>query len=92
MHPPDRIKKNSKRNTTLEVKTSSFYWTQQSGDVSPTPSTCWMEGIFALGWADWVCYFRGAPLTLGWWDPTVCHEPYVYVNNLGCDPLSTSEP
>jgi hypothetical protein len=34
----------------------------------------------------------GAPLTTGWWDPAVCHEPCVNVNNLGCDPLSTSEP
>jgi hypothetical protein len=33
--------KNSKRNTTLEVKTSIYdiYGSQQSGDVSPTPST-----------------------------------------------------
>jgi hypothetical protein len=45
--------------TTLEVKTSSFYWIQQSEGVSPTPSTCWMEGIFSLGWPDWACYFRG---------------------------------
>jgi hypothetical protein len=36
--------------------------------------------------------FRGTPLTTGGWDPAVCHEPYVNVNNLGCDPLSTSEP
>jgi hypothetical protein len=33
----------------------------------------------------------GAPLTTSWWDPAVCHEPSVNVNNLGCDPLSTSE-
>jgi hypothetical protein len=87
-----KVNKNSK-GTALEVKTSSFYWTQQSGDVIPTPSTCWMEGIFGLGCPDWACYFRGgAPLTTGWWDPAVCHEPSVNVNNLGCDPLSTSEP
>jgi hypothetical protein len=33
----------------------------------------------------------GAPLTTGWWDPAVCHEPSVNVNNLGCDSLSTSD-
>jgi hypothetical protein len=35
----------------LEVKTSHFYCTQQGGDVSPTPSTCWMEGSFYPGMA-----------------------------------------
>jgi hypothetical protein len=34
----------------------------------------------------------GAPLTTGWWDPVVYHESYVNVKNMGCDPLSTSEP
>jgi hypothetical protein len=33
-----------------------------------------------------------APLTTSWWDPAICHELSVNVNNLGCDPLSTSEP
>jgi hypothetical protein len=33
----------------------------------------------------------GTPLTTGW-DPAVCHEPCVNVNNLGYNPLSTSEP
>jgi hypothetical protein len=84
-------KKNSKRSTTLEVKTSSFYWSQQS-DVSPTPSIWQAERIFGLGWPDWACYFRGPPLTTGWWDPALCYEPSVNVNNLGCDPLWTSEP
>jgi hypothetical protein len=93
MHPPDRIKnKNSKRSTALKVKTSSFYWSQQNGDISPIPSTCQTEGIFGLGWPDWACYFRGPPLTTGWWDPAVCHEPFVNVSNLGYDPLSTYEP
>jgi hypothetical protein len=45
---------------------SSFYWSQQSGDVNLTPSTCQVEGIFGLGWSDWACYFRGAQLTTGW--------------------------
>jgi hypothetical protein len=35
----------------MEVKISSVYWTQQSEGVSPTPSTCWMEGIFCPGMA-----------------------------------------
>jgi hypothetical protein len=74
------------------VKTSSFYWTQQSGGVSPTPSTQQVEGFFGLGCPDWACYFRGTPLTTGWRDPAVCHEPCVNVNNLGYYPLSTSEP
>jgi hypothetical protein len=92
VHPPDRIRnKNSKRSTTLKVKTSRFYWSQQSGDVSPI-STYQAEGIFGLEWPDWACYFRETPLTTGWWDPAVCHEPSVNVNNLGYDPLSTSEP
>jgi hypothetical protein len=81
VHPPDL-----KKNTTLEIKTSSFYWTKQTEGVSPTPCTCWMEGIFGLGWLNWVCYFRGLLLTTGWWDPAVCHEPCVNVNILGCDP------
>jgi hypothetical protein len=71
-----RKKKNlKKKSTTLEVKTSSFYWSLQSGDVSSTPSTCQVEGIFGLGWPDWACFFKGPPLTTGWWDPAVCHEP-----------------
>jgi hypothetical protein len=73
----------------VEVKTSSFYWTQQSGDVSLTPSTWQAEEIFALGLSDWAGYFRVAPLTTTWWDPAVCHESYVNVNNLEYDPLST---
>jgi hypothetical protein len=93
VYPLEGIKKkNSKRSTTLEVKTSSFYWSQQREDVSPTPSTCWVEGKFGLRWPDWACYFRGSPMTTRWWDPAVCHEPCVNINNLGCDPLSTSEP
>jgi hypothetical protein len=43
------------------------------------------RGNFALGCPDWVCYFSGAPLTTGWWDPDVCHESYVNVNNLSHD-------
>jgi hypothetical protein len=47
VHPPDRIKnKNSKRSTTLKVKTSSFYWSQQSENVSLTPST-WQREFLA---------------------------------------------
>jgi hypothetical protein len=101
MHCPDRIyKKKKKKKTTLEVKTSSFYWTQQSEGVSPTPSTYWIEEIFGLGCPDWACYFRGkgAPLTTSWCYTVVCHESYVNVNNLGCrsqgidNPLSISEP
>jgi hypothetical protein len=38
--------------TTLEVKTSSFYWSQQGGDVSPTPITWQAEEIFGQGWSD----------------------------------------
>jgi hypothetical protein len=34
----------------------------------------------------------GAPLTTCLWDCAVCYEPYIDVNNLGCDPLSISEP
>jgi hypothetical protein len=85
VHPLDRIKKkNSKRSTTLEVKTFSFYWTQQSRDVSPTPSTCQAEGIFGLGWPDWACYFflGGALLTTGWWDPAICQEPSVKMSTI----------
>jgi hypothetical protein len=48
-----------------------------------------------LAWDDQigpVILGAGAPLTTGWWDPAVCQEPSVDVSNLGCDPLSTSEP
>jgi hypothetical protein len=47
-----------------------------------------------LAWDDQIgpVILGGSPLTTGWWDPAVCHEPSVNVNNLGCDPLSTSEP
>jgi hypothetical protein len=57
----------------LEVKTSSFYWSQQSGDVSPTPSIYQAEGIFGLGCQIGPVILRGAPLTTGWLDPAVCH-------------------
>jgi hypothetical protein len=57
----NKKKKNSKRGTTLEVKTSSFYWTQQSEDVSPTPSTWQGEEIFGLGWSDLgLLFYRGS--------------------------------
>jgi hypothetical protein len=53
-----------------------------------------------VGWREFLSWdgqigpiiLGGDPLTTGWWDPAVCHEPCVNVNNLGCDPLSTSEP
>jgi hypothetical protein len=45
-----------------------------------------------LWWPDWAHYFRGPPLTTGWWAPAISSEPSVNVNNLGCDPLSTPEP
>jgi hypothetical protein len=47
-----------------------------------------------LAWDDQIgpVILGGTPLTTGWWDPAVCHEPCVNVNNLGFDPLSTSEP
>jgi hypothetical protein len=38
--------------TLTEVKTSSFYWNQQSEDVSLTPSTWQAEGNFGLGWPE----------------------------------------
>jgi hypothetical protein len=48
---------------------------------------------FCPGMARFGCYFSGgAPLTTGWWDPAVCHEQSVNVDNLGCDPLSISKP
>jgi hypothetical protein len=47
-----------------------------------------------LAWDDQIgpVILGGALLTTGWGVPDVCHEPSVKVNNLGCDPLSTSEP
>jgi hypothetical protein len=89
------VKKLKKEHYTGGIETSSFfYWSQKNGGISPTPSTCKAEGIFGLGWPDWACYFKvgGAPLTICWQDPATYHEPSVNVNNLGCDPLSTSEP
>jgi hypothetical protein len=55
------------------------------------PHVRWRE-IFGMEWPDWDCYFRGAPLTTGWWDLAVCREPSANVNNPGYDPLSTSKP
>jgi hypothetical protein len=93
VHPPDRTKKKKKPLQPLHWKSRPPLFTGFNRvKISPTPSTCWMEGIFALGWPDWAYYFREAPLTTGWWDAAIGHEPYVNVNNLGCDPLSTSEP
>jgi hypothetical protein len=83
VNPPDRIKKHSKRNTTLKVKTSNYYWAQQSEDVSHITSTCQAEEIFGLELLDGACYFRGPPLTTGWWDPAVCHEPCVKIQQSG---------
>jgi hypothetical protein len=87
VHPPDRIKKKKTQKGALQWKSRPpvFFWTQQSGDVSPTPSTCRQREFL-------ICYFRGAPLTTGWWDPPLCHEPSVNINNLGCDPLLATEP
>jgi hypothetical protein len=65
MHSPDRIKgKFKKEQNTGGLENSSFYWSQQSGDVSSTPSTFWAE--------DWAHYIRGALLTTDWWDPAIC--------------------
>jgi hypothetical protein len=47
---------------------------------------------FFPGMSGLACYFRGAPLTTGWWDPAVCRESRVNVKSLGCEALSTSEP
>jgi hypothetical protein len=83
-------KKTSKRSTTLEVKTSGFYWSQWSGDVSPTPSTCQVEEF--LNWDGQI-----EPVILGglhWLQVDgilLYHGPSVNVSNLGCDPLSTSD-
>jgi hypothetical protein len=74
------------------LKTSNFYWTQQNNDISPTLSTCWVEGIFGLGWPHRACYFREGSIDYRGWDPALCHEPCVNVNNLGCDLLSASGP
>jgi hypothetical protein len=48
-----------------------------------------------VGWREflaWDGHIGPVILTTGWWDPAVCDEPGVNVNNLRCDPLSTSEP
>jgi hypothetical protein len=55
------------------------------------PRGMWRE-FFSLNGQIGPVILGRAPLTTGWWDPAVCHEPGVNVNNLGCDPLSTSEP
>jgi hypothetical protein len=87
--PPDSIRK---------TQTGALHWGHDRQFLlhsaecrCPTPATWQAEGIFGLGWPDWSCYFRG----LHWLQVDgllLCHEPYVNVNNLGCDPLSTSEP
>jgi hypothetical protein len=45
-----------------------------------------------LAWDGQIGPLRGPPLTTGWWDSAGCHEAFVKVNSLGCDPLLTSEP
>jgi hypothetical protein len=95
MHPPDRIKKKkktSKRSITLEVKPPVFIGVNRVKMlVLLLPHGRWRE---FLAWDGQIgpFIFRGAPLTIGWWDPAVCPEPFVNANNLGYDPLSTSEP
>jgi hypothetical protein len=93
VHPPDRIKKTKlKKEHYTGGQDFQFLLESTEWRCCSTPSTCQAEGIFGLGWPDWACYFRGAPLTTGWRDPAVCHEPCVNVSNLGGDPLSTSQP
>jgi hypothetical protein len=81
-YPPDRQKKKSQK--------GALHWRS-----SPPVNKVEMLVLLlphGLRWPDWTCYFREAPLTTGWWDPAVYHEPCVNINNLGCDPSSTSEP
>jgi hypothetical protein len=75
----------------LEVKTSSFYWTQQSGDVVLLfPRGRWRE---FLAWDGQIGpVILGGSIDYRLVDPAVCHEQCVNVNNLENDPLSTSEP
>jgi hypothetical protein len=85
MHPPDRIKTNKKEHYTGS-QDLQFLLDSTPGDVSPTPSIWHAEEILALRWPDWASYCRGAPLTTGWWDPAVCHEPFVNVRKLDVIP------
>jgi hypothetical protein len=94
VHPPDWKKKTQKGPLHWKLRTPVFIWLNRVEMLLLLlPHVGWRE-FFGLGCTDWACYFMGggAPLTTGWWDPAVCHKPYVNANNLGCDPLSKSEP
>jgi hypothetical protein len=94
VHPPDRIKKKILKKEHC-AGGQDFQFLLESTEWRCKSYSCHMcdRGNF-LGWDDQIglIIFRRAPLTTGWWDPAVCHEPCINVNNLGCDSLSTSEP
>jgi hypothetical protein len=68
VHPPDRIKKkNSKRNTALEVKTSSFIRVNRVQMlVLLLPHVRWREFFAWDGQIGPVIWGREAPLTTSW--------------------------
>jgi hypothetical protein len=92
MHPPDRIFKKKELKKPLHWKSSPSVFIGLNRVEVLVLLLPHVGGNLGPGMSNWACYFRGPPLTTGWWDPAVCHEPYVNVNNLGCDPLSTSGP
>jgi hypothetical protein len=76
--------------TTPKVKTSSFFGINRVEMlVLLLPHVRQRE---LLAWDGQLWPIILAALTTDLWDPAVCHEPYVDVNNLGHDLLSTSEP
>jgi hypothetical protein len=101
VHPPDRIYKN-KTNKQKKTQKGALCWKSRPPVfiglnrvkvlVLPFPHVGWKEFLLWDGQIGPVILV-GTPLTTGWWNPAaVCHEPCVNVNNLVCDPLSTSEP
>jgi hypothetical protein len=91
VHPPDRIKKTKKEALHWKSRPPVFIGLNRVKVlVLILPHVGWRE---FLPWdAQIGPVILGAPLSTGWWDLAVCHEPYINVYNLGCDPLSTSEP
>jgi hypothetical protein len=83
VHPPDRIEKKKKNPLHWKSRPPVFIGLNRVEVLALLlPHVGWRE---FLPWDGQIgpVILGGAPLTAGWWDPAVCHEPFVNVNNLG---------
>jgi hypothetical protein len=92
VHPPGRIKKKPQKGT-LHRKSKLPVFTGLNRVevlVLLLPHVGWRE---FLPWDGQIGpVILGGSIDCRLVGSAVCHEPSVNVNNLGCDPLSTSEP